>query len=167
MYGCSGESLKLTCRVNNNQDQAFIRLRWRIQFNDSGRLHTVEETYDKFYREGHLLIAEIMHINAHFGFNLTFVNSSMLESTLMMDAHPFLDEALIHCGENLHTDYLLTVVSIVNGKVCAVIVVVTYDVMRIHRLPAPSPPMYYISMCKARARINIMLLLLHVHRLHM
>ena len=79
----------------------------------------MEETYDENYEEGHVLIAEIMHedlgINTQFNFNLTFVNTSMLESTLMMDSYSFLDETFVHCGENIDTDYVITVISIING----------------------------------------------------
>ena len=121
-YGCLGESLKLTCRVTQDpQDQAFLRLRWRIQFSDQMRLHSVEETYDQLHKEGHALIIEMRHedanINAHFDFNLTAANPNMLESTLMMNAYSFLDEASILCGETLDMDhYVTTMVSIVNGK---------------------------------------------------
>ena len=80
----------------------------------------MEETYNELYDKGHVLIAEIMredlNINANFRFNLTFVNSSMLESTLMMDTYSFLDEGIVHCGENINIDHAVTVVSIVNGN---------------------------------------------------
>ena len=79
----------------------------------------MEETYDQFHKEGHPLIAEIRHedanITARFDFNLTSVNPNMLESTLVMNAYSFLDEASILCGETLDVDYVTTTVSIVNG----------------------------------------------------
>ena len=80
----------------------------------------MEETYDQFHEEGHPLIAEIRHedanINARFDFNLTSVNpNNLLESTLMMDAYSFLDEASILCGKTLDVDYVTTTVSIING----------------------------------------------------
>ena len=80
----------------------------------------MEETYDQFHEEGHLLIAEIRYedagIDAHFDFNLTSVNPNMLESTLVTNAYSFLDEASILCGETLDVDYITTMVSIINGK---------------------------------------------------
>ena len=79
----------------------------------------MQESFDQFYQEGSVLVNDIrredLNIDAHFDFNLTSVNSNMLESTLMTDAYWFLDRAMVQCGENLNANYVTTMATILNG----------------------------------------------------
>lgn len=116
---CLGENITFTCRVTRSQDQVSIsRLRWRIQFGITA-LNDVEESFDQFHSEGSVFVYELRHeklaIEAQFKFTLTSVRTNVLESALKMVGYWFLEGAVVECGEDLNSNYVATVITIITG----------------------------------------------------
>jgi hypothetical protein len=112
VHVCLEDSIVFICQISSANTQTVALIQWRIQFN-SLSVPDVSEVFRQPYHVGTILRDSIHYDNneVRFVFNLTFVTSNILETTLTMDVHQFFNGAYIHCGED-HASFTSTVLYI-------------------------------------------------------